>query len=90
MDIKKLMKTSAATLQEIQHRELKLHAIEILTKVIYLIKEERYADVLDFTQSSPAGDGMGDDNTFIDFAFSGNENGDDIDTLVTTLINLRK
>ena len=43
-------------------------AIEILEKVTALLKEERFDEIEGMLADSPAGDGYGCDNSYIDFS----------------------
>jgi len=90
MDIKEVLELTPEKLAYEQHIKLKAHGIEILKNILELIKKERYEDILEiYTRCSPSGDGYGLDNTFINFNFSDDVNGDDIEALINKLKSLK-
>lgn len=58
-------------LQEEQLKELKRHTVEVLHKIAVAVEKEDFKAIKDNMQFSPAGDGYGDENHFIDFSWSG-------------------
>lgn len=74
MKLEQLLKTTPETLAMEQYAALKEHVIKTLKKVLEAIENDTpYLDVEKLTSYSPAGDGMGLDNSFINFGFSENE-----------------
>lgn len=68
IQLSELMKINVKTLAENQKEALKEHAISILEDTISNLKLENYDAIKTFF--SAAGDGMGDDNTCLDFSYS--------------------
>ena len=71
MDVKEILSINVENLAKRQHEAVKNHALNILEIVSTLIKTEQYSKIHDLCQFSPAGDGMGDDNNYIDFGIKG-------------------
>lgn len=67
-NLRKFLQTKPENLAEQQHIMLKEFVVERLQKIIDLIDKEEYVDVLKMTAFSPAGDGYGQDNSYIDFS----------------------
>jgi len=86
--IKELLSINPDTLKNEQYLELKNHAKSILTRIIGLLDSDRLDDIESFMQESPAGDGYGLDNYYINFNFSDSEYGDDIECLLNKLKSL--
>ena len=74
---------SEKEIKGIKFKELKKDTIETLERVLRLLKEDKFDDIEDITDFSPAGDGMGCDNSYISF------NGSDISERVDNLDNLK-
>lgn len=70
MDLKTLMETSPEDLAELQYNELKNHTIGILEQVKKQLYDDDFEQVKNNLVYSPAGDGYGSDNYFIDFSYS--------------------
>ena len=68
-------------ISRIKYRELRKMTIDTLKQVLQLITNEQYELIP--TQFSPAGDGMGDDNTYISFS------GWDIGMIIDELTKLK-
>ena len=71
--LKELMTIDPANLAQKQHVALKAHAISVLKAVIEAIEKNQYGKIEDMCEYSPAGDGMGCENHYINFAFDGAE-----------------
>lgn len=70
----------------IKHKNnLKKHVIERLKVVQNLISEEKNYALKDMLSFSPAGDGYGCDNYFIDFSEDGDSDALDINDVVTII-----
>lgn len=76
------------TLQEEQLKELKRHIIEVLNNIAKAIEKEDFKFIKDNMEFSPAGDGYGEDNHFIDFSWGGPTM--DIGDIVEKMEGLRK
>jgi len=85
-----LMHTTPSELANTQHDALKDYVLDIIEKVQTLIVEEKYDKVKELLVYSPAGDGYGSDNHFLNFDYSGHQDGMDIDEVLDMLINLKK
>lgn len=70
MEIQEILKLTPEQLATTQLKELKLHVVTRLQKIIQNINNDQYDEVLSMTFESPAGDDMGMDNTCIDMAIS--------------------
>lgn len=91
VDLKTLMQTSPEDLASTQHDALKTHVLGILETVKNLIIEENYQAIKDkHLIYSPAGDGYGSDNHFINFDFTEHQDGMDIDEVLDALMTLQK
>ncbi|WP_010497812.1 hypothetical protein [Paenibacillus elgii] len=69
MDLKTLMNTRPEELAKVQYSAFKSHVISILEQTIQNIYDENYVSILDKLVYSPAGDGYGCDNHFINFSY---------------------
>lgn len=65
MNLEELLNTTPEELAKLQFKELKSAAIATLQKVIDQLERDRFDLVA--TGFSPAGDGMGEDNSYISF-----------------------
>lgn len=90
MNIKQQLKLTPNNLAREQFYALKDHAVDVLDKVKTLIINEEFDKIDALTKFSPSGDGYGLDNTFIDFCFTDNKDGDDIQSVVNKLIELKE
>jgi hypothetical protein len=68
MELSELLDTSPETLAIAQKKALSAHVCARLSQIMDAIHQGRYDEVRKLTFESPAGDGMGSDNTCIDFA----------------------
>ena len=66
-NIKQIMKIDVNNLAETQFNSLKKYTIEVLTEIIKAIKNDDFTTVRKHLGYSPAGDGYGCDNSFIEF-----------------------
>lgn len=66
---KDIMNLCVENLAQMQLEFLKEHCIGILKKVENLIKEEKFGEIKKMLTFSGAGDEMGDNNYFINFAY---------------------
>jgi len=90
-DIKDLMSVNIDNLREKQHEALETHTLAILKQVHGLLKAGKYDEVMKMTEESPAGDGYGQDNTFINFTYDHEAQGAmDIGEIVARLRALEK
>jgi hypothetical protein len=90
VDLKTLMQTSPEDLAATQHEALKKHVLTILGVIQTHIENEDYDKIKEHHLIySPAGDGYGMDNHFINFDFTEHKDGMDIDEVLDALINLR-
>lgn len=87
MKIKELLETNPNDLAEKQETALREYAIEKLKKIADLLKWRKYDEVAEMLEVSPAGDGMGYENSYIDFSETGL---DDIGQVVEKLKELHK
>jgi len=71
MDLSELLNTSPETLAIAQRKALSAHVCARLSQISDAIHHGRYAEVEALTFFSGAGDGMGSDNTCIDFIPNG-------------------
>ena len=91
MNLKQIMEVNPITLAELQHKELKKHALSVLDGVRSLIENEKYDEIEKLLFYSPAGDGYGSDNNCINFDYGVNGNeGMDIEEVVDRLQSLKK
>lgn len=72
-----------------QYEQFKNHVIGVLENIIELIKAEEYEKIYDHTAYSPAGDGYGSHNHYINFACHENDEVD-IDETIYKLQMLKK
>lgn len=89
MDIIDQLKLTPESLAKVQLDALKAHAVGILNTVSKFIQSEEWDKINSMLKKSPAGDGTGMDNCFIDFKFSGVDSGDDIYELTSKLKHLK-
>lgn len=88
MELSKIMETTPETLARVQYDALQKHVISILQ--LALINVSNHKGVGDTpTFYSPAGDGMGMDNTCIDFAYKSGTDGLDFADVCSELMRLR-
>lgn len=73
MDIREIMEIDIDNLVRKQHEAVKNHVIGILQEIINLVKEEKYEEIQDKLIYSPAGDGYGEDNHYINFSYRNGE-----------------
>jgi hypothetical protein len=88
MNLSELMSTTPETLAKQQHEELKKHVLDVLDKVRESILADHYPGVRALTSFSPAGDGMGLDNNFINFDYKNTDYGVDIVEVLDELESL--
>ena len=70
-NLNEILSTTPQTLAELQRVRLEQHVVTILKQTITAIKDKRYSKIP--TGNSPAGDGWGCDNTFINFSWDQEE-----------------
>ncbi len=87
-NLRKFLETRPENLATQQHDQLKEYVIARLKQVITLIEVEDYASVINLTNYSPSGDGMGSENDYLDFSDVLGE-GADIVTVMTKLKQLQ-
>lgn len=91
MNINELLSTTPENLADKQFNAVKEHAIQILEKVISHLKKDEFEEVKSMTNFSPSGDGMGCDNSFIDFKLnSDDKDGTDICQVIDILKSLNE
>lgn len=88
MSIEKIMSINVNTLSEMQFRELKQFTTDRLNKITRLIAQEQFDEVYEFLAGSPAGDGYGAENTYIDFGIP-KTNMEDIGDVIDKLKELK-
>lgn len=88
MKLQDLLKTTPETLADEQHKALKQHILGVLAEVTKAISEENYKHIKNLTCYSPAGDCMGTESFFIDFAPEGLDESDIVD-MTARLIELK-
>lgn len=69
MDIKDIMEIDVENLKHKQLEALKKHVMDRLNEIINLVINEEFDEVEKYLKYSPAGDGYGCDNYFIDFSY---------------------
>lgn len=86
-----LMESGVCKLEiaKIKYNKLKYKSIEILENVIDLIKNDDLTKISKYVAYSPAGDGYGCENNYIDFGHIIGNEGLDIIDLVSILEDLR-
>jgi hypothetical protein len=89
MNLEQLLKTTPETLAVEQHDALKAHVINVLESTLKAVKDEYYSAIQELTIDSPAGDGYGCDNNFINFGYEDNKPLD-ICEVMERLIELKK
>lgn len=67
LTLAELLAIDTTTLRQCQADALKRHIIEKLEKIIRLVKFNRFDELKEVTRFSPAGDGWGCDNNYINF-----------------------
>lgn len=70
MNIKEIMEIDVKNLKQKQLDALKEHTLEILLNIVKLIKNNEFDEVKNYLEFSPAGDGHGCDNYFINFKYA--------------------
>lgn len=88
MNLSELMKTTPETLALQQYIALKRHVLERLELVKDEIMNESF-NIEPLTFFSPAGDGMGEDNSCVDFSYNQTDNPVDIAEIVQQLKKLK-
>ena len=73
MDVNEIFKLDVSNLAAAQHKALDAHVKNIIKQVIDIIVEERYDDIEELCSWSPAGDGYGCDNYYINFGLKGSD-----------------
>jgi hypothetical protein len=84
MNLKELMKVDVENLRLKQNEAIKEHIISTLHQVITLVSKDKFKEVEQLLEHSPAGDGMGSENNFINFKF------DECSLDILEIINLIK
>ena len=83
----KILDTNIEKLKQDQSKALKEHITNIFNDILAKINEGKYQEVVDkYLEFSPAGDGFGDDNYFINFSW--NEERKDISDVLEMLAEL--
>lgn len=94
MKIEELMETDVSSLAKKQHEYLKQHAIDRLSIVISLLEMDDYKGLEKLIIHSPAGDGMGCNNDYIDMWYGDDKtysiDGYDIGSVISHLETLKK
>ena len=74
-----------------QYEALKEHGIEVLSRVLYLFERDNHNDIRKMLNqcSVPCDDGLKSEKNFIDFEFTENTEGDDINDLLIKLHELK-
>jgi hypothetical protein len=92
MDITEFLRITPESLAKEQYDALKAHSISVLENIIELIKTENYSMIDSLLETSPAGDGYGRDNHYINFGHIDyyNQYGADIREVVDRLMGLKK
>lgn len=86
MTIKELLITKPHDLARKQHDALKEHTIAKIKGFLQMIQNEQYETAESELAHSPAGDGYGSDNDYLDFSETGM---DDIGEVLATLKALK-
>lgn len=73
MDATEIFKLDVRNLAAEQHKALDAHVKNIIKQVIDIIVEERYDDIKKLCNWSPAGDGYGLDNYYVNFGLNDND-----------------
>ena len=82
-----ILDTNIEKLKQDQSKALKEHITNIFNDILAKINEGKYQEVVDkYLEFSPAGDGFGDDNYFINFSW--NEERKDISDVLEMLAEL--
>ena len=86
MDVKTIMEIDVDNLKQKQLEALKNHTINILETIIDHIQLSEFDEVRNYLDFSPAGDGYGKDNYFINFAYTEDDEmdlGDMLDKMIS-------
>lgn len=83
--IEELLSLDIDNLAERQYEALKEDTCEKLNRIIKLIKNDEIEEITNLIAFSPAGDGWGSDNHYIEFV-----NGSDIGEVIDLLMRLRE
>lgn len=93
IELSDLMKTTPKQLASLQHDALKKHVLGVLNLITNIIRNEQYDSLMKdddgLLEFSPAGDGYGNDNHYINFSYMKDEPMD-IKEIVEELRNLKK
>ena len=90
MNIQNVLNDKNISIQE-KHNVVKNHTLNILKSIVDCIEKEEYSSIMDYLAYSPAGDGYGNDNYFINFnLFERNPDGTDIREITSILSNLKE
>ena len=79
-------------IKRIKYNKLKKRVIERLKTITEMIENEEYDDVKNYLTVSPAGDGMGCENSYIDFSdivILDEYDGTDLGNIISELIKLK-
>jgi len=87
--LKELMDIDPSEIYKKQHDALKQHGLQILLHVYNWLEEDNHNAIRKTLNHSYAGDGNGNEKSFIDFEFSDNSEGDDIEDLLTKLTQIK-
>jgi hypothetical protein len=92
MELGTLMSTKPEDLAELQYQQLNKHIIRILEQVTNYVRNESYDEIKKMLSHSPAGDGYGLDNDFINFTYLDTESMDILEVIekLERLITLKK
>lgn len=89
INLETIMQTTPEDLAELQEEQLRDAVCERLKHIFNSIRNKEYQNVLTYLESSPAGDGYGLDNKYIDFSYLLGDDAD-ISDVITRLITLNK
>ena len=89
-DYLKSVGVSICEIQRLQYNALKDGAVKILKEITKLIETEKYEIVFQSLSSSPAGDGYGTDNNYIEFGGITGVSSLDISDLCASLESLKQ
>lgn len=73
VDIKEMLSLKPENLAAQQHEALKQYVVQKIKDFNQLINSEKYEEALNLLANSPAGDGYGCDNEYLDFSETGSE-----------------
>lgn len=85
---KTIMDISVENLKEKQYEFLKGHTLNILEGIIDDLKNDKFDDIKKKMKFSPAGDGYGSDNFYINFSY--NETSMDLLDIIDAMEELKK